>query len=136
MAPRFESVIRRAVLAHTTSSPVRSILAIMSSSLLLFFNDGKPTSDRHASEEHRGRTVSGVNENLTAITQSPITGPIGVASNSSFSISGFVNKSILEHGRSILIPLFSGLPSKSVFKQPPISSTTVRRNDGVQKRAV
>ena len=118
----------------------------MSSSLLLFLDHGSPQITGALTKNTLAEPSPIVNENLTPITQSPVTGTVGVTANRSFSISGFVNTS---HGKVATTiaqqrafssnqaidfdtVAFSVLNQSLSLTNQLVSSTTVRSTDGVQ----
>lgn len=128
------------------STPSISSFFSMSSSLLLFLDHGSPQITGALTKNTLAEPSPVVNENLTSITQSPVTGTVGVTANRSFSISGFVNTS---HGKvATTIAQRREFSSNQAIDFDPIalsvlnqslsltnqlvSSTTVRSDDGVQ----
>lgn len=128
------------------STPSISSFFSMTSSLLLFLDHGSSQVTGALTKDTLAEPSPAITENLTPITQSPVTGTIGVTSNRNFSISGFVNTS---HGKvattvaeqrefssSQAIDFdtvaFSVLNQDLSLTNRLISSTTVRSNNGVE----
>lgn len=128
------------------STPSISSFFSMSSSLLLFLDQGSPQVTGALTKNTLAEPSPVVNENLTPIAQSPVTGTVGVTANRSFSISGFVNTS---HGKvATTIAQRREFSSNQAIDFDPValsvlnqslsltnqlvSSTTVRSDNGVQ----